>query len=90
MGKGFLILMGTFVLIGVLHIVSIKTMKLSGTKKTRFRKIFWYCYGILFMLSGGINLIEKGEFHWSFTFQFIIGLVVVILNLLGKIETKQT
>jgi hypothetical protein len=42
------------------------------------------------MLSGGINLIEKGEFHWSFTFQFIIGLVVVILNLLGKIETKQT
>jgi uncharacterized membrane protein len=90
MGKGFLILMGTFVLIGVLHIVSIKTMKLSETKKTRSRKIFWYCYGILFMLSGGINLIGKGEFHWSFTFQFIIGLVVVILNLLGKIETKQT
>lgn len=90
MGKGFLILMGTFVLIGVLHIVSIKTMKLSETKKTRFRKIFWYCYGILFMLSGGINLIEKGEFHWSFTLQFIIGFVVVILNLLGKIETKQT
>ena len=40
------------------------------------------------MLSGGINLIEKGGFHWSFTLQFIIGLVTVILNLLGKIEKK--
>ena len=40
------------------------------------------------MLSGGINLIEKEEFHWSFTLQFIIGLVTVILNLFGKIETK--
>ena len=40
------------------------------------------------MLSGGINLIENEEFHWSFTLQFIIGFVIVILNLLGKIETK--
>ena len=35
-----------------------------------------------------ITLIEKEEFHWSFTLQFIIGLVTVILNLFGKIETK--
>ena len=42
------------------------------------------------MLSGGINLIGKVEFHWSFTLQFIIGLVTVILNLLGKIETKSS
>ena len=40
------------------------------------------------MLSGGINIIEKGEFHWSFTLQFIMGLVTIILNLLGKIETN--
>ncbi len=40
------------------------------------------------MLIGGINLIEKEEFHWSFTLQFIIGFVTVILNLFGKIETK--
>ena len=36
------------------------------------------------MLRGGINLIEKGEIHWIFTLQFIIGLVTVILNPLGK------
>ena len=88
MEKGILILMGAFVLVGILHLVFIKTMKLSETKKTRFRKIFWYCYGILFMLSGGINQLEKETFHWSFSLQFIIGLVVVALSVLGKIETK--
>jgi uncharacterized membrane protein len=88
MEKGILILMGTFILVGILHIVSIKTVKLSETKKTRFRKIFWCCYGILFMLSGGINQLEKETFHWSFSLQFIIGLVIVVLSVLGKIETK--
>ena len=88
MEKGFLILIGTFFVVGVLHFISMRTMKLSETKKTHFRKFFWYFYGIIFMLSGGINLIEKGEFHWSFTLQFIMGLVTIILNLLGKIETN--
>ena len=86
--KGFLILIVTFVVVGVLHLVSMRMMKLSESKKTYFRKFFWYFYGIIFMLSGGINLFEKGEFHWSFTLQFIIGLIAVILNLLGKIESK--
>ena len=88
MGMGFLILIGVFIVVGSIHFISMRTMKLSETKKTHFKKIFWYFYGIILMLSGGINLIEKGVFHWSFTLQFIIGLVTVILNLLGKIETK--
>ena len=78
----------TFVVVEVLHFVSMRMMKLSESKKTYFRKFFWYFYGIIFMLSGGINLFEKREFHWSFTLQFIIGLIAVILNLLGKIESK--
>ena len=90
MEKGFLILIGTFFVVGVLHFISMRTMKLSETKKTHFRKFFWYFYGIIFMLSGGINLFEKGEFHWSFTLQFLIGMVTVILNLLGKLETKSS
>ncbi len=90
MEKGFLILIGTFVVVGVFHFISMRTMKLSETKKIHFRKFFWYFYGIIFMLSGGINLIEKGGFYWSFTLQFIIGLVIVILNVLGKLETKSS
>jgi uncharacterized membrane protein len=88
MGKGFLILIGTFVIVGVIHFISIRTMKLSETKKTHYRKFFWYFYGIIFMMSGGINLIEKGAFHWTFSIQFLVGLIVIILNFLGKIETK--
>jgi cytochrome c oxidase assembly factor CtaG len=67
------ILIATFVGVGVLHFVSMRTMKLSETKNTHFRKVFWYFYGIFFMLSGGHNLIEKGDFNWGFTLQFIIG-----------------
>jgi cell division protein FtsW (lipid II flippase) len=88
MEKGVLILIGTFVVVGVLHIISMRAMRLSETKKTHFRKFFWYFYGIIFMISGGINLIDKGAFHWSFFLQFIIGLLTIILNLLGKIEPK--
>lgn len=90
MGKGFLILIGTFLVVGVVHFVSMRTSKLSETKKSHYRKFFWYFYGIIFMLSGGVNLIAKGEFHWSFTLQFLIGMVTVILNLLGKLETKSS
>ena len=86
MEKGFLILIGTFVGVGILHFISMRTMKLSETKKTHLRKFFWYFYGIIFMLSGGINLIEKSDIVWIT--QFIIGLFTIILNLLGKIETK--
>ena len=90
MEKGFLILIGTFLIVGVVHFLSMRTSKLSENKKSHYRKFFWYFYGIIFMLSGGVNLIEKGDFHWSFTLQFLLGLVTVILNLLGKIETKSS
>ena len=63
-------------------------MKLSETKKIHYRKFFWYFYGIIFMLSGGINLLEKGELGWIFLIQFLVGLVTLILNFLGKIEQK--
>ena len=90
MEKGFLILIGTFLIVGVVHFLSMRTSKLSENTKSHYRKFFWYFYGIILMLSGGVNLIEKGDFHWSFTLQFLLGLVTVILNLLGKIETKSS
>ena len=88
MEKGFLILLGTFVVVGVIHIVSMKMMKIPESKKTRYRKFFWYFNGIILMSSAMVNLIGKGAFYWSFAIQFVMGLIIVILNLLGKIETK--
>lgn len=88
MGKGLLILLATFIVVAILHVLSMKMAKISEAKKSSYRKIFWYFYGIIFMLSGGINYIEKGEYGWSFLIQFLCGLVMVILNFLGKIEQK--
>ena len=86
MSKGLSILLGTFIVVAILHVVSMKMSKISEAKKIHYRKFFWYFYGIIFMLSGGINLIKKGDIVWIT--QVIIGLVTVILNFLGKIEQK--
>ena len=88
MFKGLSILVATFAVVGILQFLIIRLSKLSETKNSHYRKFFWYIYGIIFMLSGGVNLIEKGEFHWSFTFQFIIGLITLILNALGKLDKQ--
>lgn len=89
MEKGLLILLGTFVMVGMIHFLSVKMMKISETKKKLYRKFFWYIYGVIFMLSAVVNLNEGGALYWVFVLQFIIGLLTVILNLLGKIEPKR-
>jgi len=40
MEKGFLILLETFLIVGIIHIVSMKAMKISESKKTQYRKFF--------------------------------------------------
>ena len=90
MSKGLFILILTFIVVGLIHYISIKSLKISELKKYKYRRLFWYFYSIIFMLSGGINLIEKAEFYWSFFLQFLVGLIVFILNFLEKIEPKKT
>lgn len=85
---GLLILLGTFVVVGMIHFISMKMMKIPETKKTVYRNFFWYFYGIVLMFDGALNLIEKGAFYWSFTILFLVGLIIIILNLLRKIETN--
>ena len=84
-----MILILTFIVIGLIHYISIKSLKISEVKKYKYRRLFWYFYSTIFMLSGGINLIEKAEFYWSFFLQFLVGLIVFILNFLEKIEPKK-
>jgi uncharacterized membrane protein len=89
MRKGLLILILTFIIVGLIHYISIKSLKISEVKKYKYRRLFWYFYSIIFMLSGGINLMEKAEFYWSFFLQFLVGLMIFILNFLEKIEPKR-
>ncbi len=88
MGKGLIIMLTVFVIVGILHFISMRMMKFSEIKKQKFRKVFWYFYGVIFTLSGLVNLIEKEELNFIFLTQMIIGLLIIILNFLGKIESK--
>jgi uncharacterized membrane protein len=89
MSKGLLILILTFTVVGLIHYISIKSLKISEVKKYKYRRLFWYFYSIIFMLSGGINLMEKAEFYCSFFLQFLVGLIIFILNFIEKIESKK-
>ena len=88
MEKGILILLGTFIVVAILHVVSMKIMKISEAKKSSFRKVFFYIYGVFLVLSGILQCIEKDEIRVVFLIQILVGLVMVILNFLGKIEQK--
>lgn len=88
MGKGFLILIVTFIVVGIIHLVSMKMTKISETKKSSYRKVFWYFYGMFFLSSGLVNQLEKEAFSWIFSVEILVGLAILILNILGKIEKK--
>jgi len=89
MGKGILILLTVFGVIAIIHFVALKSIALENKKKRRLRKIFWYVYGILFFTSGILTMIEKEQFLFFSSLQSLLGLIVIILNGLGKIEPVQ-
>ena len=39
MGKGLLILLGTFIVVAILHVVSMKMTKISEAKKIHYEKV---------------------------------------------------
>jgi len=88
MGKGILILLGTFIVIAILHVVSMKMTKISEAKKSSFRKVFFYIYCVFLILSGILQCIEKDEIRIVFLIQSLCGLAFVILNFLGKVQQK--
>jgi len=88
MGKGILILLGTFIVIAILHVVSMKMTKISEAKKLSFRKVFFYIYGVFLIFSGILQCIEKDEIRVVFLIQSLCGLALVILNFTGKMEQK--
>jgi hypothetical protein len=88
MGKGFLILLGTFIIVAILHVVSIKMTRFSEAKKSSFRKVFFYIYGVFLIVSGILQCIEKDEIRIVFLIQSLCGLAFVILNFTGKMQQK--
>ena len=88
MGKGLLILLVTFIVVAILHVVSIKMTRISEAKKLSFRKVFFYIYGVFLVISGILQCVEKDEIRVVFLIQSLCGLAFVILNFTGKMEQK--
>ena len=88
MAKGLFILLIVFIVVSILHFTALRMMKVSEKKKAHFRKFYWYLYGTFFVLSGALNLFEKGQFDWIYSIQSLIGLLFVVMNFLGKLEPK--
>ena len=76
----------TFSAIGLILLLSNKLNALEDRKKILYKKYFWYFYGSFFILSSVVNLYEK--YSIIFLIQLFIGILIIALNLMGKIETK--
>ena len=76
----------TFSAIGLILLLSNKLNALEDRKKILYKKYFWYFYGSFFILSSVVNLYEK--YSIIFLIQLFIGILIIALNFMGKIETK--
>jgi len=87
--KGLLILFTVFAVVALLNFSSLKLMKLEAVKKAKFRKVFFYFYGLFLIFSGVLNMFEKSEFNIIFFIEILVGLIFLIANYLGKLEEKK-
>jgi hypothetical protein len=86
--KGLLILFTVFAVIALLNVSSLRLMKMEAVKKAKFRKAFFYFYGLFLIFTAVVNVVEQSELDVFFIIQFICGVTVLIANYLGKIETN--
>ena len=89
MEKGVLIFAIVFISILILNFAIINLAFLPEVKKNKIRKVFWYLYGLLFVISGMVNFFDKENFSFIFSIQILLGIVTIILTFLGKMETKK-
>ena len=87
MGKGLFIMIMVFILVGIVHFISLRMEKISTKSKVKLRKVFWYFYGGYFLFYGIFRNVEDNWNLLGILF-ILISLLVLILNFLGKIETS--
>jgi len=84
--KATIAMLIVFSVIGLVLLLTNKLNKIDSEKRHTYKKYFWYFYGIIFILGGVVNLFEKVSI--IFLIQLILGVAIIILNFIGKIETK--
>ena len=86
--KGLLILFTVFAVIALLNFSSLKLMKLEAVRKAKFRKVFFYFYGLFLIFTGVVNCVEKSELNSVFIIEILIGFVFLfgLIDSLLEIE----
>ncbi|NNL17094.1 MAG: hypothetical protein HKO81_10695 [Flavobacteriaceae bacterium] len=87
MEEGMFIMIAIFGLVLIAHFFSLRAEKLSVKTKSKIRKMFWYFYGFYFLFYGIFKNIEDNWNVIGIIF-ILISLLVLVLNFLGKMETR--
>ncbi|NCF42035.1 MAG: hypothetical protein GWP32_03960 [Bacteroidetes bacterium] len=88
MTKGLLVFFIVLVVIAIIHFVSLRMVRAAEEQKWKYRKVFWYIYGFLFVISGFINMLPFEQIKPFAFIQLLCGILVLVLHYLGKIEIK--
>lgn len=83
--KGLAIMLAVFLIIGSLHIISLKLLHSSERRKVKFRKVFYYLYGIIFLGQGITRMLETQKLNLFSLGLCLFGILFIALNRFGKI-----
>ena len=86
MEKGLLIMIFVFVIITIIHFVTLKIYKLSKLTRDNYRKKFFYFYGLYFFVYGA-SLNIQNRFDLIGIGFIIIAVFVLYINYRGKIDS---
>ena len=89
MEKMSFIMIVLFLFVGIAHFVSLKVIDFSVEKKNRLRRIFFYFYGMIYVVFGVIQLVYTENQVNSSSLQIIIGVIFIVLNYLKKLDPKE-
>ena len=87
MEKGLLVMIFVFVVITIIHFVTLKIYKLPKFTKNNYSKKFFYFYGLYFAGYGVLLNIQNGSDLIGIGF-IIIAIFVLYLNFKGKINSS--
>ena len=89
MEKMSFIMIVLFLFVGIAHFVSLKVIDFSVEKKNRLRRIFFYFYGMIYVVFGVIQLVYTENQVNISSLQIIIGVVFIVFNYLKKLDPKE-
>jgi cytochrome c oxidase assembly factor CtaG len=90
MTKGLLVFFIVLVVIAIIHFISLRMMQIAEEKKWKYKKVFWYIYGVYFAVIGLLNTSTPEGFKIFSFLQFLCGITFCVLNYKGVMDGKKT